>query len=342
MTKFFCQKKSIQFLSLIFMMSAAFTARADTSPPRHITSPEILAKVASHYLDYGDFKIIGECQWFEKKTGITVSTQELDEYLPDLIVSVYNAAGDNPWLEPATLIDPESDALGSSLMYAMTGYTMETGHTSSQQGTAHADSVVMKEVDVIGNPSTLFRVPFETLDVDTNPFELYYQSSQDFMADRVYSIESFNPKSFNMLDYYIGTANNHWGYEYPRSMTVNNSNDYKASVMIALHAVDIVTNNNSGHTVLSTLDSCGDNCAVANVIEEISNNHEKWQEVYPNDRLISLGESDALSTKTLGLDDTTAGNGNYVFVIWRHYRGCQQGPGELIFYTRKIPATEKR
>ena len=335
---------SLKSLFLIPILFFSMQSQADTSPPSTITTPEIFLKVASHYLTYSQFKIIGECQWLDTSSGIPVThtTLELDEYLPDLIVTVFNAPGDDPWVEAATLLDPPAEVSANALVTASTGYPMSTGHNGAQTGNLHADHMVMKEVDVVGNPDTLHLFPFANLDLDTEPFLPYYQSSLD-MGDRSGTAELMRPESFDPIDYYIGSDfYNHWGYEFPRSMTVNIDNDYKSSIVIALHAVDIVTNNNFLHTVVSTEDTCGDNCAVANVIEEMDESHAIWEEVYPNDRRIKLGEDDSTEFESLGESEESAGNGNYVFVIWRHYKGCQQAPGHIVYKTVSVPDTEKR
>ena len=63
-------------------------------------------------------------------------------------------------------------------------------------------------------------------------------------------------------------------------MSVNIDNDYKASVVIALHAADLVTNNNALHDSIHQR-FLRKTCAVANVIEEMNEEHAIWQEVYP-------------------------------------------------------------
>ena len=336
--KFFAPLMSL-CLALIVSKSVA-----DTAPPSTITTPEILVKIAEHYVDYTHFSIIGTCQWYYcSPVGCgTTTTLELDEYLPDLIVTVFNQAGDDPWVEAATLLDPAAEATGNELSLALTGYPLTEGRSTMQTGNMHADHLIMKEVDVIGNPATLSHFPFPHLSVDTEPFLPYYQSNVD-VGGRSGMAELLRPESLDPFDYYIGPDfYNHWGYEFPRSMSVGIDNDYKASAVIALHAADIVTNHNVGHTVLSTEDSCGENCAVSNVIEEMNEEHAIWQEVYPNDRHIQLGEDDSTQLDSLGEEDEAAGNGNYVFVVWRHYKGCEQGPGDLIYTTHHVSDTEKR
>ena len=125
-------------------------------------------------------------------------------------------------------------------------------------------------------------------------------------------------------------------------MSVDNNNDYKASVSLALHGADIATNQNTLHISQGTSNSCGTNCAVDSVVEENDETHEIWQEVYPHDRHVVLGESDAGSLLPLDQADITAGHGNYVFVIWRHYRGCIQGTGNFRWASHYVPPTTKR
>lgn len=335
---------AIIFLGFLFGKNSF----ADTAPPDHITTPEIIAKVSSHFWDHTHFKVIGVCQWLDCDWDgcYTESTLELDEYLPDLIVSSYNQSGDNPWYEASVLLDPAADATANAAAESLTGYPLEEGHSAMQAGNQHADHLDMREVEVIGNPDLFFQFPFAQLDSDTTAFVPYYQSVLD-LGDRTGTAELMRPESLDPFNYYIGADfYNHWGYEFPRSMSVAIDNDYKAAVVTALHAADIVTNQNLLHTVNSLDNSCGENCAVANVIEEYDvdagDRHAEWEEVYPNDHFIKLGEDDSLQVDSMGSDDRADGNGNYVFVVWRHYQGCQQGPGDLIYYTKKIDPTDKR
>ena len=111
------------------------------------------------------------------------------------------------------------------------------------------------------------------------------------------------------------------------------------SIMAGLRAAAIVTNRNYLHVVKSTGDSCGTNCAVANV--NTSSQNTIWQEVYPYDKPIQMGEMGIGSLTPVGAQDNQAGNGNYVFQLWRHYRGCIHGDGSLVFATVPVPPTQK-
>lgn len=66
---------------------------------------------------------------------------------------------------------------------------------------------------------------------------------------------------------------------------------------------------------------------IANVIFDPKREKVIWQEVYPNNRNIKPGDAD-----DFGVSDEKSGNGNYVFVIWRKYRGCIQHEGKLLHH----------
>ena len=337
-----------KYCLLLLLFPALAFSNDGPEAPDYITSIGIAEKITEHYLDYSHYSVIGACQWLHCKTGICVTstTLELDEYLPDLVVTSYNGDGNDPWLEAQETYDTASYATADIATIEMTGQTLTNGRTRMKARAMHEDRQIIKSVDVIGSPSNLLHFPFPTLELDTDAFFPYFQSDLDALSDRSGLAEGIRWETYAPVNT-IGPIYSHWGYEFPRSMTEKTSNDYKAAVMAALHAADIVTNKNSLHVVESTSDSCGKNCAVANVIEEMDSDeddddqHEIWQEVFPNDKHIELGEIDDM-VGDLGADDDAAGNGNYVFVVWRHYKGCKQSAGHIIYKTVTVPDTEKR
>ncbi|MCD6056251.1 MAG: hypothetical protein K0R12_1213 [Gammaproteobacteria bacterium] len=330
-----------------------FNSYATTAPPDRITTPQILWKITTHFAPpNGNYKAkpIGVCYWL--KVGIftrVVQTLEVSEWQPDLVVSVFNsdgeglANGDNPWLEAKEFIDPPARVAAHTEAKLTTGFDYSTGQNNSISTLAHYDNIRHKIVDVIGSPFMSLDYPLK-LKPDTSPFIPYYQSEYDAYQERSGLAEWLSrPWDVMAFTYPIGTPASHWGYEFPRSMTVENTNNFKASLVAALRAADLVTNKNTMHTIQSVNNSCGTNCAVANVTETTSQNGEViWQEVYPENRNITIGEDDSLLPTPLGQSDNLAGNGNYVFVLWRHYRGCIQHSGNFLFATQSIPATQKR
>lgn len=327
-----------QIMTVLLMLITIGKCHADS-----INSLTVSADEVAHEFDYTHYRIIGICEWLHyTPLPKTQTTLEVDEYKPDLIVTVYNQLGDDPWIEANTLIDSVANNVGSSLIKQVTGFGLDEGNNSNQPVGMHYDDLRSKIVDVIGTPLSTLPLPFPQLTSDAASFLPYYQSQLDTLG-RLGIAEHIRPETYEPVGHYIGQRDtNHWSYEFPRDMNVSVDNDYKASVIVALRAADIVTNHNTLHTVKSTDDSCGDNCAVSNVIEETTDKNEIWQEVYPNDKHIQLGEDDVLSINSLGSKEELNSDGNYVFVIWRHYQGCVQGKGNLIFYSTKIKPTQKR
>ncbi|MCP3680717.1 MAG: TIGR03756 family integrating conjugative element protein [Gammaproteobacteria bacterium] len=274
------------------------------------------------------------------------TTLELDEYLPDLVVTSFNDNGDDAWTAANATLDAASYTEGSAAISSATGFDLTNGkNPGNNDGRAQANSLIDKSVDVIGNPYPLYYFPYPSLRLDTTAFFPYFSSPADTlgilgMAELVNEVQNVN-----LFAYFIGQGfTDKWGYEFPRDMTATTTNDYEAAIITAQRAADIVTNHNSLHVVHSTHDACGENCAVSAVQEEKKDKHEEWQEVYPVDRHIRPGQSTLKLPpgEELGESDEAAGNGNYVFVIWRHYRGCEQSKGKLIFATVDVPKTKKR
>ncbi len=320
-------------------------ALANDAPPGTINSVSLSLTVGKHVMDYLHWRPIGICVWTHHSIyrPITITT-ELDEYLPDLVVTVFNESGDDPWTVARLTLDPVAQTTGSAAVQHATGDNLTDGRQSTTPSEQSNDSLVTKSVDVVGSPLSLLQLPFLNLRPDTVPFSPYYQSALDALPSRSGLAEAIRlPETLNLTHYFIGADYwHHWAYEFPRSMSVDNNNDFIASMVMALRAADIVTNKNTLHIVHSANDSCGKNCAVANVIEETQDDHEIWQEVYPHDRHVHLGATDSATGSPLGQADEQAGHGNYVFVIWRHYRGCVQSDGHFWWATQTVNPTVKR
>ena len=123
-------------------------------------------------------------------------------------------------------------------------------------------------------------------------------------------------------------------------MRVTQPSRFRASVVAAMHAADIVTNTNGLHVAQYTTNQCGRHCVVSNVVYDPNHKKVIWQEVYPNNRNINPGDS-----SDFGEADDKAGRGNYVFVIWRKYRGCVKPTNpsyRLVFASPRVGKPEKR
>ncbi len=311
-------------------------------PPSTITGINIVTDAANNYTHYANVNVIGVCVWMSWSwLGPSFeATLEMDEFQPDLVVSVFDQPGDDPWWEAKNFFDPVANAGGSTAIQAAFGTSLGYGSRDSMPATGTNDQGMRTYVvDVVGDPFDYLNLPW-MLRSDTKGYVPYYSSDLDATSDRMGIAEALQINTYNPFDYYVGPSMfSNWGYLYPRVMTINQPNNYMGSVLAGLHSAAIVTNRNYLHVVQSTNDSCGTNCAVANV--NLSNSNAVWEEVYPYDKQIQLGDMGMGSATPVGSQDNQAGKGNYVFQLWRHYRGCIQGDGNLIYQTVSVPPTQK-
>lgn len=323
---------------LLLTLSCLALSAYAKAPPSTITSATIIADATTNYGLYGQTTIIGTCWW--KVGPVVYPTLELDQYQPDLIVTVFDQMGDDPWLEANTVLDPVLHIAATTTTSAAFGENLGYGNSDPMPTTeTGSQGIHTYVVDVVGDPFMAIPMPM-TLLRDTTPMLPYYSSDLDAPMDRMGFAEALQLNTYNPFEYYLGSSPlSNWGYLYPRVMTILQPNNYEGSVLAGLHAAAIVTNKNYLHIVHSTSDSCGINCAVANVNTKTQN--AIFEEIYPYDKQITLGDMGIGSSTPVGSADDQAGNGNYVFQIWRHYKGCIQGFGKFVSATVVVPPTQK-
>lgn len=293
--------------------------------------------------NHSHYKIIGSCAWRHGHYPPKISfTAAVEQFLPDLIITVSNKPDENPWVEARTLYENKANRTGYQQAYKFaTGMDLGFGNDSNQTTSLHGNDERTRVVNVIGSPAVFYRFPFLSLKSETGFGMPYYLSELDAVMDRTEAAELVYMATHPQLlvDHDIGTSTHIWGTEIPRLMRVTQPYNFRASVVAAMHAVDIVTNQNPLHITKSTKNSCGQNCVVANAIFDPNNQNVIWQEVYPNNRTIHPGNS-----ADFGIEDDKKGNGNYVFVLWRKYRGCVQHHGKLIRFLTfpKVGQPQKR
>ncbi|WP_133130239.1 TIGR03756 family integrating conjugative element protein [Legionella yabuuchiae] len=318
-------------------------ATESTKPPHPVNTFTISGRVLAKVFHNSHYKIIGSCAWehghFPPKVSFTAA---VEQFLPDLIVTVSNKPEENPWLEARALYENKANRFAYQKAYKLaTGMDLGFGNDSSQTTSLHGNDERTRVVDVIGSPAAFYRFPFLSLKPETHFGMPYYLSELDAVMDRTEAAELVYMASHPQLliNHDIGTATHIWGTEIPRLMRVTQPYNFRASVVAAMHAVDIVTNQNPLHVTKSTANRCGQNCVVANAVFDPNNQKVIWQEVYPNNRTFRPGDAE-----DFGIEDDKKGNGNYVFVVWRKYRGCVQHHGNLIRFLTfpKVGQPQKR
>lgn len=300
----------------IFMINSAFPQES-TKPPKPITTLRLSARVLQKLFKNSHYKVIGSCAWLVKRwPPKIVPTPAIEQYLPDLIITVSNKPEENPWLEARALYENAANrALYQKAYKAAMGLDLGFGNDAGQTTLMHGNFDRTRVVNVIGSPAGFYRFPYLSHQAETHFGAPYYISEADAIMDRSEAAELVYMASHPQLlvNHNISLPKLRpgeiWGQEIPRLMRVTQPYNFRASVVAAMHAADIVTNKHPLHVTKGTRNSCGKNCVVANSIFDPNRKNVIWQEVYPNNRNIKPGDA-----QDYGIDDDKKGNGNYIFV----------------------------
>lgn len=319
------------------------TARAieSTKPNKPITTPQIAIKVLKKLTKNSHLRIIGSCMWLERNFPPKVTPgPAVSQFLPDLIVTVSNNPGENPWVEANALYENKAAlTVYKSAFKAALNLPLGFGDGSGQVATQHINEDRTRIVSVLGSPSAVYQIKGITHRPETKLMKLYYSSLADAVNERtqIAEIAYLASRPQLLINHEIGSATYLWGHELPRLMRVTQPSRFRASVVAAMHAADIVTNEGGMHLKQPTTNACGPHCVVSNVVFDPQQKQVIWQEVYPNNRTIIPG-----SPSDEGVADENKGNGNYVFVVWRKYKGCVKQPGKLLWGTPHVGTPQKR
>lgn len=334
--------RSIVFL-FVMLLSVTSFGKDEVTSEDYITSAGIIGKVFSRLGKNLHYKVIGVCVWQRGWHAPTI-TPEIEHFFPDLVVSSYQRPGKNPWLEinhiyENSFFTKAQEELYTSLVGVKPGYG--SANSPGESG-LHQKRFL---VDVIGSPYNLLRIPFLTLKPETTPLKPYYLALNDLVVSRMQWIEiglslRHVPNIGKFVSGFpIGSATSHWGYELPRHFITYTTSKFRAAIVAAMQGADLVTNTNHLHVVTSTTNSCGVNCVISNVTFDPEGKNVLWQEVFPNNRMITPGNNEHEKQE---VDDDIKGNSNYVYVVWRKYRGCVQDKGKLIYKSKDVGNPQKR
>ncbi|STX55516.1 integrating conjugative element protein, PFL_4710 family [Legionella beliardensis] len=314
---------------LALLLPAVLFGLESTKPPKPLTTLELGLKITSKVFTHSHVQVKGVCVWLTRRFPPKVITSPaISQFVPDLIVTVSNRPGENPWLEARHLVENKAALSGYQRVYQTArGFPLGFGNDSMQTNPSHLNEGHTRVVSVFGAPTHYLRLPVLTHKPETTFPSIYYSSLADAVMERseVAELAYLATRPHLLLGHEIGTTLNHWGFEMPRLMYLTQPSRFRASVVAAMHAADIVTNQKSLHLSYPTTNRCGKDCIISNVTYDPKRKHVIWQEVYPRNRLIVPGKSD-----DFGLKDEAAGNGNYIFVVWRKYEGCVEQKGRLI------------
>lgn len=293
-----------------------------------INSATITAATAKAIPNCLHWRPIGECVWFSPYTGYS-QTLLVEYYSPDVVVSVFNKPGDNPWTEINESLDKAGQAAEQQIVSSLSHDDAGSGQHS--YGDIHEQNTFFKQADVVGNPGLVTMNQPELLSSTASPLTPYYQSMLDaamwrgfpnvppVLAEEGYAIVADVTR-------HVGTLPINWGGIYPHEGKVATTNDAKAAAVIAQRAGDLITSTAiPGHIYQPLSNQCGVHCEAAPIKE--NSDKTQFQMISP----IQENTCDYFGkTLTYGEDAEKQTNGAYAWIIWRYYRGCRQGAGTFV------------
>lgn len=204
-------------------------------------------------LDCVSYCLTGACVWLVcngpvcyLKTSPLVSHRN-----PDLVVSVYQEPGENPWEEIRMAFGPmQKTALAAQMN--LFGIGVDAGH-GDQSNLKHTRPLLYREADAFGHPVKLKdwlpQAGLVTCPSQAEPLVPYFQSAYDGYNWRLGLAEYiYLDKAFPGVSEVGQIFTNAWGSVYLRTGFIPQYDYAKANAVIAQRVGDIVTRTGQPHT----------------------------------------------------------------------------------------------
>lgn len=319
-------------LALVGLVVMAATINPRSA--RAIGTSEIVSSAMS--TSCMDFQVIGVCVWMTcTPFGCDFETSvQVRHYLPDLVVSTYHRTGKNPWQDVASMSPPTADARAGG------------NSTELSSGRDHSN-LRFKNADAIGHPAAIVYNAMAnsgwTCESSATPFFPYYLSVEDDAWRTPGAVEKKAAKA-GMVPFVgmplpgggtVGTMGNVWGQVFPRIGFVIQTNDYKAAALTAQRVVDFVTRDDlltlSTHTYWPLTEDWEPGYWPPGPVIEGDPDRGKWQRLQPNMTQQCAVFPDHSAFESFAGD--MAGDGDYVWALWRAYSCCEREGAVLIYFT---------
>ena len=299
-----CKKINVATLMLLLVFCPSIS-RSDT-----VSSSDIISNSMSD--DCIEWTVAGVCFWL-KCTGIycRVKTSILyRHYIPDLIVSSYAKAKENPW---------DDVEFYSSLMGSGNG---ERGSNNRESARNSKRALVFKNVDIIGSPGNLVFETLSSSDAFCNPaftiFEPFYFSGIDSRFWQYPGLEMFYPEAIALNQDNIQNSNDLWGNLYPRHGFLAQQDGFKAAAVMASRAVDIVTRDWQPHIYWPALADNETGWWPPGRLRFGNPQTGKFQLIHPNMEDSCKVFPHELSGEYNSSEDA------YAWQVWRPYKCCKE------------------
>jgi integrating conjugative element protein (TIGR03756 family) len=196
------------------------------SPAATITTPAIVAQTTAASLACLRWMPVGLCFWLRcSLTGCSVRTSlKVGHYNPDLVVSVYNELGGNPWAEIRATLGLAQRAAATGLLGVLLPVPIDSAGNRTEGTVDRRDhkNLVFRETDSIGHPLSSFAGIASGVGLlcesQATSLVPYFQSGLDALAWRQEIPEIFYPASWIPGLREVGTwPLQTWGPVHPRT-----------------------------------------------------------------------------------------------------------------------------
>jgi integrating conjugative element protein (TIGR03756 family) len=274
-----------------------------------------------------NYCLTGVCVWLRCGFGCSIKTSiRVRHYNPDLVVSVYEEAGNNPWSDAKSIFGATERASASALVD--TFHDAPAGFGARTEGGSYgADrSLRFKEATAIGHPLSGFTsLPVEYwCPSEADPFVPYFSSSYDALAWRLGLAEMFYLQNFLPGARVVGEGYaQQWGGVFPRTGFINQKDDVKAGAVIAQRVGDIVTRDYQPHVYQTFGNVYYNRIRLPGELRENDPDTGIWQMLAPKEdkQCYVFGENDVLNTPWSA--NRQSDDKAYAYALWRQYECCK-------------------
>ena len=315
----------ISLLVLFPKYSLAFPAEQTEITTVDILAAPILDRSCHNYC------FTGICVWLRcSLTGCEIETSiRVSHYNPDLIVSVYDQPGDNPWRESRALYGQLEDNAVNALVRQFHHVEAGGGHRTEGGNTAADQSLRFKEVSAIGHPMASFGDFFSSSGYfcpsEAETFFPYFSSEFDALTWRLGLPEMLYLHNLLPGMRVVGEGGffQQWGSVFPRTGYINQKDDVKAAAVAAQRAGNVVTQQFQPHIYLPLHGNGYNRTWLPGELVENDASTGVWQMLAPiqDNECRVFGENDVFSTAWSNGRQTE--DNRYVFSLWRPYECCR-------------------
>ena len=315
---------------LVFQSVCAFaqTSSLVQAEQTKITTAEILESFSfdSTCLNYC---FTGVCFWLrcslvhcEIRTSIKVRHNN-----PDLVVSVYDESGQNPWDLAEEIYSEIEESLSESIIGTFFDGVAGGGHRVEGGKRGVDQSLRFKEATAIGHPLASFTDELSGYYCPSEAETLYpyFSSSLDALTWRLGLPELLYIKNLLPGQRVIGAGiAQQWGAVWPRTGFLLQKDDVKTAAVIAQRVGNIVTQTGQPHIYNALKGNGYRRTWLPGELVENDKATGVWQMLAPvqDDKCYVFGKNDVYS-KAWSTGRRTEDNG-YAFALWRQYECCRK------------------